>query len=206
MTDWRFTANLLSVGTVKNAIGSAASGTLPRPSNADSLPIRAESSRSGQAMSDIDNKGHLSQQAHGERSHTGGGTVGTVQRARGPLPRPPSLQSLQGGSPAPHGGHRGKGNEIFETIRHAPTQTQMQQGYGSGHARDRAGYGTETHQDHSQTGAVTASAIGNTIDRAGDGVQLGDGLNGMDDMMLDSVIIPALDNVSRCHVRRLSAS
>jgi hypothetical protein len=132
----------------------------------------------------------------------------TAQRARGPLPQLPGPPTLSG-RPAPQaqGSHRGRGNEIFETIRHAPAAPQDRQvgtaaGGSRGHARDRAGHGTELQREGTTSREGTEDSLEasppDTPGAARDGVrQEADQLinNGMDDAMLDSVIIPALDNV-----------
>jgi hypothetical protein len=132
----------------------------------------------------------------------------TAQRARGPLPQLPGPPTLSG-RPATQaqGSHRGRGNEIFETIRHAPAAPHDRQvgtaaGGSRGHARDRAGHGTELQREGTTSREGTEDSLeASPLDTPGavrDGVrQEADQLinNGMDDAMLDSVIIPALDNV-----------
>jgi hypothetical protein len=135
----------------------------------------------------------------------------TAQRQRGPLPLPPKIFDETGDIlPASSSYQKSRGNEIFDTIKHVPVATARQTGGaavtnpGSGHARDRAAHGTEVHREptvdsqarqsdppeHSPPGSPSE-----TLTRPESPSQFV--AAGMDDMMLDSVIIPALDNVSR---------
>ena len=136
------------------------------------------------------------------------------QRTKGPLPQLPGPHSLAGRSNnSAQGSHRGRGNEIFETIRHAPPAPQSRavgtsaDSNSRGHARDRAGHGTElqqastTSRDDSEDPLEGFPAGPSVISPLAHHLEADQfAQNGMDDMMLDSVIIPALDNVSRVKI------
>ncbi len=140
--------------------------------------------------------------------------------SKGPLPRPPSTQSLKSGpagSPAQQpGGLRSRqpsasalrasssGNEIFGTIRHAPSPAPAA-GHHQG-VRVEAGRATEGEGPIEVSGVNRSTAYEADLSPREEGhrqPQNGYVLErftepelGMDDMMLDSVIIPALDSVS----------
>lgn len=140
--------------------------------------------------------------------------------SKGPLPRPPSTQSLKSGpagSPAQQpGGLRSRqpsasalrasssGNEIFGTIRHAPSPAPAA-GHHQG-VRVEAGRATEGEGPIEVSGVNRSTAYEADLSPREEGhrqPQNGYVLErftepelGMDDMMLDSVIIPALDSLS----------
>ena len=136
----------------------------------------------------------------------------TAQRQRGPLPLPPTFPGQSSDLPltsASH--HKSRGNEIFDTIKHVPVGSTRPTGLsgtaaapGSGHARDRAAHGTEMHREATldmQSEQPDILEHSPPATESGNVPQPSSPLQsvspGMDDMMLDSVIIPALDNVSR---------
>lgn len=136
----------------------------------------------------------------------------TQRGTKGPLPKPPSTQSMRqaysnqtpaqpaqpavsrlsgngnGNGDSPKSG---KGNEIYGTIRHAAPATTVA---ASAHARDRA-----LHESDSPGPALPIHAernIPSTTVQANRGDALAPGQVGMDDVILDTVIIPAIESVS----------
>lgn len=86
----------------------------------------------------------------------------------------------------------GKGNEIYGTIRHAAPATAVA---ASAHARDRALHGSDSAGPASPIHAERN--IPSTTMQANRGDTFSPGEVGMDDVILDTVIIPAIESVSQ---------
>lgn len=187
------------VGTIRNTLhqrgqsgrDSAHPEPMPAPRDPAALPTHShpfrESTSASSVLTVVPTPGPATRSS-AEQSPAA--STGTAQRIRGPLPRPPSLQSMkQNTQSGRQGSTRGRGNEIFETIRHVAPGNQSQ-GSGSGHARDRAGHGSELHQERDHEGdghadpldrsPIDSPTFGNASPPGGDNAAYG-----MDDVILD---------------------
>lgn len=143
----------------------------------------------------------------------------TQRGTKGPLPKPPSTQSMRqaytnqassqpalsrlsgqghssgngnvNSSNASDSPKNGKGNEIYGTIRNAAPATAVA---ASAHARDRALHGQDSPGPASPIRANHGTPTAASPPIAG--VDFAPGEVGMDDVILDTVIIPAIESVS----------
>ncbi|KAJ9110768.1 hypothetical protein QFC20_002809 [Naganishia adeliensis] len=137
----------------------------------------------------------------------------TQRGTKRPLPKPPSTQSMRqayskqappqpavsrlSGNGDNNGNGNGdspknrKGNEIYGTIRHAAPATAVA---ASAHARDRALHGSDSAGPASPIHAERN--IPSTTMQANRGDTFSPGEVGMDDVILDTVIIPAIESLS----------
>lgn len=137
----------------------------------------------------------------------------TQRGTKGPLPRPPSTQSMKQAYANQEPASRisasssnrnfespksGKGSEIYGTIRNAATPAVVA---ATALAKDRAmhasGPGASASPSNDQKSSITPVVQPRTSSNA---IPPGD--VGMDDLILDSVIIPAIESVSQEYVKR----
>lgn len=151
--------------------------------------------------------------AVGSRNTVTPSSPATQRSAKGPLPKPPSTHSLRqaysnqassqtavsrstgNGSGNGNGNgdspKNGKGNEIYGTIRNAAPAIAVA---ASAHARDRALHGSDSGGPPSPINAERNTKV--TAPQQVRGSSFPQGEVGMDDLILDGVIIPAIESVS----------
>lgn len=206
---------LLSVGTIRNAPpahqlhpGQATmsrSGTAPPPAPpvANNPYAHYQPQRAAPAPPPQINTNRLPNSASNSALTAPGSAfvVGQEPKPRGskgPLPRPPSTQSLKPDQNQPHShpqpaGGLKPGNEIFGTIRHA---SYGRSGGGAAAHHSNAASSPQQQSNGVVTGRATESMGQLNLE---DDPQADDDDEtelAMDDAMLDSVVIPALDAVS----------